>query len=101
MTFDGATQLLSDANTVSNYLGDALIDCDILTVATNATVTSVQILSGTRATINPSVSFTVNGSLTITGELEMTDGSVVDAGGDVTVTAAGTLDMDGTSRLKM
>jgi hypothetical protein len=39
--------------------------------------------------------------LTITGELEMADGSVVDAGGDVTVLLLGTLDMDGTSRLKM
>jgi hypothetical protein len=101
VTFDGATQFLSDANTVSNNLGDALIDCDILTVATNATVTSIQISSGSITIISPSVPFTVNGVLTITGELEMADGSVVDAGGDVTVAAAGTLDMDGTSRLKM
>ncbi|SVB40208.1 uncharacterized protein METZ01_LOCUS193062, partial [marine metagenome] len=100
-TFDGATQSLSDANTTPNDLGDALIDCDILTVATNATVTSIQISSGSITIINPSVPFTVNGVLTITGELEMADGSVVDAGGDVTVAAAGTLDMDGTSRLKM
>jgi hypothetical protein len=61
-TFDGATQSLSDANTTPNDLGDALIDCDILTVATNATVTSIQISSGSIAIINPSIPFYVNES---------------------------------------
>jgi len=100
-TFDGATQSLSDANTTPNDLGGALINSTQMTVTTDAIFTSVQISSASITIVNPSISFTVNGALTITGELEMADGSVVDAGGDVTVAAAGTLDMDGTSRLKM
>ncbi|MDP6143997.1 MAG: hypothetical protein QGF49_07615, partial [Candidatus Marinimicrobia bacterium] len=70
-------------------------------MATNVTVTSFEISSGSITIINPSIPFTVNGVLTITGELEMADASVVDAGGDVTVAAAGRLDMDDTSRLKV
>jgi hypothetical protein len=101
VTFDGATQSLSDANNTPNDLGDALINSTEMTVTTDATFTSVQISSASITIVNPSVSFTVNEALTITGELEMADVSVVDAGGDVTVATTGILDMDGTSRLKM
>ena len=100
-TFDGVTQSMSDANNTPNNLGGALINSTVMTVTTDATFTSVQISSASVTIVSSSVSFIVNGALTITGELEMADGSVVDAGGDVTVAAAGILDMDGTSRLKV
>jgi hypothetical protein len=100
VTFDGVTQSLSDANTTPNDLGDALINSYIsMTVATNVIFTSFEISSDSKSIVDSSVTLMIAGALTISGELEMADGSVVDAGGDGTV--SGTLDMDGTSRLNM
>ena len=97
VTFDGATQLLSDANTIPNDLGNALVNSYIsMNVATNATVTSFEISSNSKSIVDSSAIFMITGALAITGELEMADSSVVDVGGNVTVAAAGTLDMDGT-----
>jgi hypothetical protein len=91
-TFDGVTQFMSDANNTPNNLGNALINSTQMTVTTDATFTSVQISLGGKNILNTGTTMAITGALTITGELEMADGSVVDAGGDVTV--AGTLDMD-------
>ena len=71
----------------------------VLNVTTDVEVDDLTIESGDKMILSTGITLTVNGNVVITGELEMADGSIVDAGGGVTV--IGTLDMDGSSRLKM
>ena len=72
-----------------------------LNVTTDVIVENLTIESGDKMILSTGITLTVNGNLVITGELEMADSSIVDAGGNVTVAAGGTLDMIGTARLKM